>query len=190
MISNLKLFIFNPVYFKHKILGFAKKTFYNLLLINKVSIKGKIFDSRFNLLYRTDKKKRFVVEKDCCFDGSVFNNNITILEDGFCHIKKNCYINGVTIVSNKKIIIGKDSTIGFGTRIIDSNIHPINGEVKEGEIIIGKKVWISSDVTILRGVKIGENSVVGTRTLVNKNIPPNSLAFGSPMKIIKDYIKK
>ena len=47
-------------------------------------------------------------------------------------------------------------------------------------VTIGDHCWIASDVTVLRGVRIGEQSVVGARSLVSKSIPPHSLAIGSP----------
>ena len=45
---------------------------------------------------------------------------------------------------------------------------------------IGDCVWVASDVTILRGVTIGEHSVIGARSLVTRDIPPHTLAFGQP----------
>jgi galactoside O-acetyltransferase len=45
---------------------------------------------------------------------------------------------------------------------------------------IGDFVWIASDVTVLRGVTIGDHSIVGTRSLVTRDVPPHTLAFGVP----------
>lgn len=50
---------------------------------------------------------------------------------------------------------------------------------------IGSDVWIGCNVTILRGCKIGHGAVIGANSLVNKDIPPFSIAVGSPAKIIK-----
>jgi acetyltransferase-like isoleucine patch superfamily enzyme len=49
--------------------------------------------------------------------------------------------------------------------------------------VIGDYVWVASDVTVLRGVTIGEHSVIGARSLVTSDIPPHSLAFGSPARV-------
>ena len=48
---------------------------------------------------------------------------------------------------------------------------------------LGKNVWIASNVTILPGVHIGDNSVIGACSVVTKDIPANVIAFGNPLKI-------
>ena len=53
--------------------------------------------------------------------------------------------------------------------------------------IIGKNCFLGINSVILPGVKIGNNSIIGANTVVNKNIPKNSLAVGTPAKIIKKY---
>ena len=50
---------------------------------------------------------------------------------------------------------------------------------------IGKKVWIGSDCTILPGVKIGDGAVIGAGSVVTKNVHANSIAVGSPARVIK-----
>lgn len=55
-------------------------------------------------------------------------------------------------------------------------------------VIIGNHVWIGEQVTILKGVNIGENSVIGTGAIVTANIPKNTIAAGVPAKIVKENI--
>ena len=50
---------------------------------------------------------------------------------------------------------------------------------------IGNDVWIGANVTILRGVQIGDGAVIGANSLVNKDIPPYAIAVGNPAKVIK-----
>src|SRR5699024_9683317 len=50
---------------------------------------------------------------------------------------------------------------------------------------IGYDVWIAAGSIIKQGVKIGDGSVIGAMSFVNKDIPPNSIAFGVPAKIFK-----
>ncbi len=56
---------------------------------------------------------------------------------------------------------------------------------KRGKVIIGKNAKIGSHTTIMPGVMIGENSIVGAHSFVNKDIPPDSIAYGVPAKIKK-----
>ena len=54
-----------------------------------------------------------------------------------------------------------------------------------GEVILKEKCKIGSHTTILPGVTIGRNSIIGANSLVNKDIPENVIAFGVPAKVIK-----
>jgi len=58
-------------------------------------------------------------------------------------------------------------------------------ETKKGEVILKKNCGIGSHSVIMPGVTIGENSIVGAFSFVNKDVPDNMLAFGIPAKIIK-----
>jgi maltose O-acetyltransferase len=55
-------------------------------------------------------------------------------------------------------------------------------ENKGIKIVIGNNVWIASRATILAGVTIGDNSIVAAGAVVTKDIPPNSIAMGTPAK--------
>ena len=60
---------------------------------------------------------------------------------------------------------------------------------KEGEVILKKNCKIGSHSVIMPGVTIGENSIIGAFSFVNKDIPVNVIAFGIPVEVIKN-IKK
>lgn len=53
-------------------------------------------------------------------------------------------------------------------------------------VTIGKNVWIASNVTILPGVQIGDHSIIGAGSIVNKDIPCNVIAYGNPIKIQRE----
>lgn len=53
-------------------------------------------------------------------------------------------------------------------------------------IKIGNNVWIGGNVIVLLGVTIGDNVTIGAGSIVNKDIPSNSIAVGNPCKVIKE----
>lgn len=108
------------------------------------------------------------------------------------HIGKNCSFNNrVSIVCHDEITIGDNVLIGENVAIYDHNhiynrtdIVANNGFVT-GKIKIGNNVWIGSNVIILPGSIIGDNCVIGAGTLVNKEIPSNSIIYDKREKIIR-----
>ena len=85
-------------------------------------------------------------------------------------------VNGVTIEDNVQI--------GGGCRIYSASTI----DQKEGPVIIKKNALIGAGTTILPGVTIGENSIIGAHSLVKDNIPDNSVAWGVPAKVVGKVI--
>ena len=54
-------------------------------------------------------------------------------------------------------------------------------------VVIGNNVWIGELCSVLPGVTIGENSIIGANSVVTKSIPANSIAAGNPAKVIKQF---
>ena len=61
---------------------------------------------------------------------------------------------------------------------------------KKGEVVLRKNCKIGSHSVIMPGVTIGENSIIGACSLVNRSIPDNVIAFGVPVKAIKELHEK
>jgi serine acetyltransferase len=55
----------------------------------------------------------------------------------------------------------------------------------KGDIIIGNDVWIGAKSTIMSGVKIGDGAVIGSGSVVAKDVPPYAIVVGNPAKVIK-----
>lgn len=99
-----------------------------------------------------------------------------------------------TCLSAARIIIDEDALLA-GNVLITSENHSIDNPkipyrkqpLKANEVHIGKNVWIGEKVCVLPGVNIGEGSVIGASSVVTKDIPPYSLACGSPAKVVKKY---
>jgi maltose O-acetyltransferase len=54
-----------------------------------------------------------------------------------------------------------------------------------GDVVIGNNVWIGGRVTILKGVTIGDNAVIGAASVVTKDVPKNAIVAGNPARVIK-----
>jgi acetyltransferase-like isoleucine patch superfamily enzyme len=125
---------------------------------------------------------------------------------GEISIGEYCFIGeGTKIWSSKKIKIGNRVLISHGVNIHDNNSHPLDSGLRhkdfveifhrgmphmanynEQEIIIEDDVWIGFNSTILKGVTIGEKSIIGANTLITKDVPPRSMVVGNPQRIIKN----
>lgn len=106
-------------------------------------------------------------------------------------IGSNCSINhNVYFMDGAKITIGDNVFIGPSTGFYTAN-HPIDyknrnlGLEQALPITIGSNSWIGANVTVLPGVTIGEGCVIGAGSVVTKDIPPHSLAYGNPCKVVR-----
>jgi maltose O-acetyltransferase len=98
--------------------------------------------------------------------------------------------NAVIIADRTSISIGADTLIGPELCIFDSDFHDLHPERRSSgtplaePVTIGKNVFLGSKVTILKGVTIGDNSVIANGSVVTKSIPANVIAGGIPAKVI------
>lgn len=67
------------------------------------------------------------------------------------------------------------------------NIIPTKRPYYVAPVAIGDRVWIGEGVIVMPGVTIGDGSIIGAHSVVNKNIPDNCIAIGSPAKVIKQW---
>jgi len=77
--------------------------------------------------------------------------------------------------------------VQIGSHCSIYSVSTIDG--KKGKVRLKKNCCIGSHSTIMPGITIGENAIVGAHSFVNKDIPDNVIAFGSPVKIIKKLEK-
>ncbi len=87
------------------------------------------------------------------------------------------------------IEIGEDCGISTNVSILahDASTGMTNGYTKIGRVSIGNRVFIGHNTTVLCGVTIGDDVVIGAYSLVNKDIPSNSVYAGNPAKYICSY---
>lgn len=116
---------------------------------------------------------------------STFDGFIDIGDDCSCHEFCILYGHGGLKIGNN-VRIAAHTVIIPANHIFNDLNKPIRlqGETRNG-ITIEEDVWIGSRVTILDGVTIGKGSVIGAGSVVTRSIPPNSVAFGIPAKVVK-----
>ena len=98
-------------------------------------------------------------------------------------------INKITIgdglLTGRYVYIGDNSHGGLSKE--EAGIRPASRKLtSKGEIRIGRNVWIGDKVTILGGVTVGDNVIIGAGSIVTHDIPSNSMAAGMPAKIVKE----
>ncbi|MFZ4260533.1 sugar O-acetyltransferase [Sphingobacterium sp. HJSM2_6] len=108
----------------------------------------------------------------------------------------NFYANyNLCILDGAAVTIGNDVMIGPNVSIFTAG-HPIDPTLrKEGwefslSIEIGNQVWIGGNTVLNPGVSIGENSVIGSGSVVTKDIPANVVAAGNPCKVIRSITEQ
>lgn len=145
--------------------------------------------------------------------GIINANFIFETEKGEIKIGNNVHIGGATMICRTKIEIKDDVTFAWGITLYDHNSHSIFWEERKNDnhqcyqdfinfdgnnlknkewcnvvskpIIIESKVWIGFDVTILKGVTIGEGAVVGAKSVVTKDVKPWTIVAGNPAVEVK-----
>jgi acetyltransferase-like isoleucine patch superfamily enzyme len=133
---------------------------------------------------------------ELCINGDVglgFGVNLIVNDYAKISIGDNTYFAGdCKIYASKEITIGSDCAIAWGLTLIDTDFHHVLVDEKKRNnsepIKIGNHVWIGANCSILKGVTIGDNSVVAAGSIVTSDIPPGSIAAGNPAKVFKSDI--
>jgi len=183
--------------------------------LSSLRAKCSVLCNKYNRLKETNPKKRNKLltklmpnaSKKCFIKGPIYlNYGINTSIGDRTYINFNCVILDVC-----KVNIGNDCFIGPNASIM-TPMHALHykernkkeiGNNKLFDLEYGKpvtiedNVWLASNVTVLPGVTIGNGSVIGAGSVVTHDIPPMSLAYGNPCKVIRQiteddylYLKK
>jgi len=128
-----------------------------------------------------------------CQGRIIVDDHVMLYSKGLLKVGNRFCINRYSrIVAHQKIEIGNHVTIGQMVGILDhDHNYKMDGQVlkldgyTEAPIKIGNNIWIGDKCTILKGVTIGDNVIIGANTLVNKDVPSGVIIGGSPFKILK-----
>ena len=128
--------------------------------------------------------------------GSQYNDFCILRGKEYITLGEDVWIGYFTLIDGSSgLEIGNKVAISSGVHIYthDTSFHkalntpklPEGAHVKRAPVKIGNNVQIGANSVILPGVTIGDNVVIGALSLVNKDIPSNSIAVGNPCKVIK-----
>lgn len=105
-------------------------------------------------------------------------------------------ISGGSICAAVSVKIGKECLIGANVTIADTDFHSINPigrryngnppEISAAPIEIEDNVFIGTGVIILKGVRVGRNSVIGAGSVVTKDVPPDTIVAGNPAIALRE----
>ena len=97
---------------------------------------------------------------------------------------------GVRITSAASIKIGHSCMLAMNAYLSDADWHDIQHRIyapgANKSIVLGNNVWVGDGALVCKGVTIGDNSVVGARAVVTKDVPANKIVAGNPASVVGD----
>ena len=136
-----------------------------------------------NCVFRSLSKSNLIGINHSCIISSIGTSTSKLF------IGDNCGFSGTTISCFHEIKIGNFVRCGANTIITDSDWHENDPRTSGPKSIeICDNVWLGVNVTVLKGVKIGKNSIIGAGSVVTRDIPSNVIAGGNPCLVIKSIL--
>ena len=168
--------------------GILKIYLYKLLTLKRISF-SLIPKISAGVKFCIKKNSKIILGKSCRIRR---NTSFYCYDGGKIEIGNNTFINEGCIISSREgITIGDNCNLGNNISIYD-NDHDYKNDINSyttKKVDIGNNVWIGANVTILKGVKIGDNSVIAAGSVVTKNVERNSLFYQKRESIIKEVNK-
>ncbi len=145
------------------------------------------------------KKSLIDIGMFCSFNSSGYKNHIglnhrciicTHTSNAIIEVGENTGMSSTTINCWQQIKIGKNVRIGANCVIMDGDFHLDDFRIGAPKpISICDNVWLGANVVVMKGVTIGENTIIGMNSVVTKDIPANCVAAGNPCRFIKSLPK-
>lgn len=193
-----EIFIYGVAY-AHKVVDFIIWHLIKLLELPYVRLQGVIVSGNVEFrgwchIYK-HISSNIKIGSHCVFIYSSSANHVglnhrcsvsTMREGASIIIGNNVGISSSSITAFSNITIGDNVRIGANCVIMDGDFHLNDSRVSSPRPIkICDNVWLGYGVAVLKGVTIGENTVIGVNSVVTKDIPANSIAVGNPCKVIR-----
>jgi len=175
--------------------------------LNQISITywgvkvGKKCSFLGSTIFRRYPETAIIIGNNCAFQSSDWSNIVgicrrcmisTLKKGAVLKIGDKCGFSGAAISCAESITIGDNVLLGINVIVTDTDHHSLNAKqrfenigITSKPIVIGNDVWIGTNSIILKGVNIGDNSVIAAGSVVVGDIPDNVVAGGVPAKVIR-----
>jgi serine acetyltransferase len=144
---------------------------------------------------------RIQIGDRCSFRSAWWSNQIglnrkcmisTLREGATIEIGEGSGFSGAVIGAAERIVIGPRVLVGGNCTITDTDWHAIDATARTADkparaapVIIEPDVWLSMNVTVLKGVTIGQGTVVAANSVVARSLPAGVLAGGVPAEVVR-----
>ncbi len=130
-------------------------------------------------------------------DGVALDRGVSLIATGprgsspRIRIGTSTYVNRYSIIdASESIVIGANCLVGPHCYLTDHD-HAMDGANRKSDLpsaatVLDNEVWLGAHVTVLKGVSIGTGSVIGAGSVVTRDIPPHSLALGTPARVVRN----
>lgn len=191
-------------YFLPQLTGFVSLIFYRIIFRDIRT--GRNIKCWGRMLISKSPSSSITIGNDCVLVSSQLRATIAI----FTPVKISVYNESRISIGNKvsmngtcitcrstSVNIGDNTIIASNVIIVDSDFHapwpPEDrthnmGYERDRSVVIGSNVWLGMNTIVLKGVSIGDNSIITAGSVVNEDIPANVMAGGVPARVIKSLL--
>jgi len=121
---------------------------------------------------------------------------LTFRPEAVIRIGNNVRLNGAGLQAASGITVGDDCILGSCT-IVDTDHHAVEVERRRpgmlaatSPIVIGRNVWVAGAAAVLKGVAIGDDSVVGYGAVVSSDVPAGVVVAGNPARVVRNLYQE
>ncbi|NJC23273.1 acetyltransferase-like isoleucine patch superfamily enzyme [Arthrobacter pigmenti] len=161
-------------------------------VMHRVSQDALRITSELNGRYQEPERVRELLGQ---LTGKSVDDSVTVFPPFYSDFGKNItfgkriFINsGCKFQDQGGVVIGDDCLIGHNTVLATLN-HDLDpsrrADMHPAPIVLGRNVWIGSNVTVLPGVTIGDDAVVAAASVVTKDVPAGTIVVGSPARVVR-----
>ena len=194
---------------KERLFSYIKRIFLQIKWKNKFTFGDELQILGKRPIIKAPKNGKIIIGNKVVLNSDFKNSNTSLTTavkfvtgiNGIIKIGDNCDLNGTCMVAYDAIEIGDNCQFASSSIISDTDFHPVEKNariaqmqglpfshelVNKKKIVIGNNVWIGWGAIVLKGVKIGDNSIVAAGAVVVSSVPENVIVAGNPAKIVKN----